>query len=226
MLLVVTNWFFHKVYWSEWIGRFNRRRKVLEQVDRMGFISGQTAGFLLLGLTSVYREGFETVLFLQNLQVTAGTGATLLGIGFGLAATTVVGVTTFALERKLPYRRMLIATGVLIGLVLGIMVGTTVHNLQGPGVDPDHSDQLPHQPRAGAVAGAVRQLAGAPRAVGRATGRLWLLRCRSPVAVPPPAKGDPAHESSDGRPRATRGGRFGIDLTLPRCGGGARAQSR
>jgi high-affinity iron transporter len=136
VLLLVTNWFFHKVYWSEWIGRFNRRRKMLEQVDRLGFISGQTVGFLLLGLTSVYREGFETVLFLQNLQVSAGTGATVLGVGFGLAATTVVGVVTFALEQKLPYKKMLIATGVLIGLVLGIMVGTTIHNLQGLGWIP------------------------------------------------------------------------------------------
>jgi high-affinity iron transporter len=136
VLLIVTNWFFHKVYWAEWIGRFHRRRRMLEQVDRLGFISGQTAGFLLLGLTSVYREGFETVLFLQNLQVSAGTGATILGVGFGLAATTVVGVVTFALEQKLPYKKMLIATGVLIGLVLGIMVGTTVHNLQGLGWIP------------------------------------------------------------------------------------------
>jgi high-affinity iron transporter len=136
VLLIVTNWFFHKVYWSEWIGRFNRRRKMLEQVDRLGFISGQTVGFLLLGLTSVYREGFETVLFLQNLQLSAGTGATVLGVGFGLAATTVVGVLTFALEQKLPYKKMLIATGVLIGLVLGIMVGTTIHNLQGLGWIP------------------------------------------------------------------------------------------
>jgi high-affinity iron transporter len=136
VLLIVTNWFFHKVYWSEWIGRFNRRRRMLEHVDRLGFISGQTVGFLLLGLTSVYREGFETVLFLQNLQVSAGTGATVLGVGFGLAATTVVGVVTFALEQKLPYKKMLIATGVLIGLVLGIMVGTTIHNLQGLGWIP------------------------------------------------------------------------------------------
>ena len=43
VLLIVTNWFFHRIYWSEWIGRFNRRRKMLEQVDRLGFISGQTA---------------------------------------------------------------------------------------------------------------------------------------------------------------------------------------
>jgi high-affinity iron transporter len=133
VLLVVTNWFFHKVYWSEWIGRFHRRRRMLEHVDRLGFISGQTLGFVLLGITSVYREGFETVLFLQNLRVSAGTGATILGVGLGLGATMIVGVATFALERKLPYRRMLIATGVLIGLVLAIMTGVTVHTLQGLG---------------------------------------------------------------------------------------------
>ncbi len=106
---------------------------MLERVDRFGFISGQTLGFVLLGVTSVCREGFETVLFLQNLRVSAGTGATILGVGLGLAATTVVGVATFALERKLPYRKMLIATGVLIGLVLAIMTGVTVHTLQGLG---------------------------------------------------------------------------------------------
>jgi high-affinity iron transporter len=136
VLLVVTNWFFHKVYWSEWIGRLHRRRRVLEKVDRFGFISGQMLGFVLLGVTSVYREGFETVLFLQNLQVSAGTGAVILGVGFGLGATAIIGVATFALERKLPYKKMLIATGVLIGIVLAVMTGVTVQNLQGLGWIP------------------------------------------------------------------------------------------
>jgi high-affinity iron transporter len=133
VLLLVTNWFFHRVYWSEWLGRFHRRRKALEKFDRFGFVSGQLVGFALLGLTSVYREGFETVLFLQNLQVSAGSQATVLGIAIGLAGTLAVGFVTFKLERKLPYKKMLIATGVLIGLVLAVMVGTTVHSLQGLG---------------------------------------------------------------------------------------------
>ncbi|HEY3612087.1 MAG TPA: FTR1 family protein [Gaiellales bacterium] len=136
VLLLVTNWFFHRVYWSDWIGRFNRRRKSLELIDRTGFLSGQTAGFLLLGLTSVYREGFETVLFLQSLQTSAGTATTLLGTGIGLAGTLAVAAAMFAMQRKLPYKRMLIVTGALIGLVLAVMVGTTVHNLQGVGWVP------------------------------------------------------------------------------------------
>jgi FTR1 family protein len=123
VLLVVTNWFFHKVYWSQWIARFNRRRKVLS-----GFF-----GLMLLGLTSVYREGFETVLFVQNLQVSAGTAACLLGSAIGLAATLGVGGLTFAAQRKLPYKKMLIATGVLIAIVLAVMTGATVHVMQGLG---------------------------------------------------------------------------------------------
>jgi high-affinity iron transporter len=146
VLLLVTNWFFHRVYWSEWLGRFHRRRKALEKFDRFGFVSGQLAGFALLGLTSVYREGFETVLFLQNLQVSAGSQATVLGIAIGLAGTLVVGFVTFKLERKLPYKKMLIATGVLIGLVLAVMVGTTVHSLQGLGWLPDTPTGFALQP--------------------------------------------------------------------------------
>jgi high-affinity iron transporter len=136
VLLLVTNWFFHRVYWSEWIGRFHRRRRALERIDRFGIFSGQLVAFTVLGLTSVYREGFETVLFLQNLQVSAGSTATVLGIAIGLAATFAVGCVTFVFERKLPYKKMLIATGVLIGLVLAVMVGTTVHTMQGLGWMP------------------------------------------------------------------------------------------
>jgi high-affinity iron transporter len=133
VLLLVTNWFFHRVYWSEWIGRFHRRRKALEKIDRTGFISAQVLGFVLLGLTSVYREGFETVLFLQSLQVSAGTVTVVEGAALGLLLTFAVGTFTFVLQRKLPYKRMLVVTGVMIGFVLVVMVGQTARTMQGVG---------------------------------------------------------------------------------------------
>ena len=68
VLLVVMNWFVHKVYWSQWIGRHHRqRRKVLERGNAV------VLGLVALGFTSVFREGFEVVLFLQNLELQAGT---------------------------------------------------------------------------------------------------------------------------------------------------------
>src|SRR5213596_2849643 len=66
VLLIVMNWFVHKVYWSEWIGRHHRRRRQL--LASTG--AGATFGLIALGFTSVYREGFEVVLFLQALKVT------------------------------------------------------------------------------------------------------------------------------------------------------------
>lgn len=133
VLLLITNWFFHKVYWSEWIGKFHRQRKRLERFDSIGFLSAQVIGLVLLGLTSVYREGFETVLFLQSLELSAGTATVVEGAGLGLAMVLGVAVLTFALQRKLPYKKMLIVTGVMIGFVLIVMVGQTARTMQGTG---------------------------------------------------------------------------------------------
>src|SRR6476659_689494 len=103
VLLVVLNWFVHTVYWSQWIGRHHRQRKKL--LAKTGFAA--TLGLIALGFTSVYREGFEVVLFLQNLQLQAGTATVLEGVAIGLAATAAVGLVTFWLHHRLPYKRML-----------------------------------------------------------------------------------------------------------------------
>jgi high-affinity iron transporter len=44
-----------------------------------------------------------------------------------------VAVATFVLERKLPYKKMLIVTGLLLTAVLVIMVGKTARTMQGVG---------------------------------------------------------------------------------------------
>jgi high-affinity iron transporter len=135
VLLIVLNWFVHKVYWSEWIGRHHRRRRQL--LGRSG--AAATIGLVALGFTSVYREGFESVLFLQNLQLKSGSGTVLEGVALGLAGTAAVGVLTFWIHRKLPYRRMLILTGVLVGAVLVVMIGGTALTFQDLGWLPRHA---------------------------------------------------------------------------------------
>jgi high-affinity iron transporter len=57
----------------------------------------------------------------------------LQGVALGLFATSVVGVITFAMQVRLPYKKMLIATGIMIGGVLLTMVGNTVHVMQSIG---------------------------------------------------------------------------------------------
>ncbi|HEX5609130.1 MAG TPA: FTR1 family protein [Solirubrobacterales bacterium] len=134
VLLLVMNWFFHRVYWTEWIKGHRDRGKVLTGAAlAAGAGAATVAGLYTLGFTSVFREGFETVLFLQALQLSSGTPVVVAGVTLGLVLTGIVGAITFALERKLPYKKMLIATGVLIALVLVVLVGNTARTMQGVG---------------------------------------------------------------------------------------------
>jgi high-affinity iron transporter len=130
VLLVIMNWFFHKVYWTKWIGKRNAQRK---RVLAGGFVGGQVVGLVALGFSSVYREGFEVVLFLQSLQLQAGTATVLEGVAIGLAGTAAVGIATFFLQQKLPYKRMLVVTGVMLGVVLVVMIGGSARTMQDVG---------------------------------------------------------------------------------------------
>jgi len=134
VLLLVLNWFVHNVYWSEWIGRHHRQRRRL--LARTG--AAATLGLVALGFTSVYREGFEVVLFLQGLELQAGSPTVLEGVAIGLAGTAVVGAFTFWLHHRLPYKRMLVLTGVLVGVVLVVMIGGTALSFQDLGWLPRH----------------------------------------------------------------------------------------
>jgi high-affinity iron transporter len=127
VLLLVMNWFFHRVYWTGWISHHNRRRKRLIDSGSMGAVMG---GMVLLGFTSVYREGFEIVIFLQNLRVIYGSSVILEGVTLGLLFTAAVGVLTFALHQRLPYKRLLVITGVMLLLVLLVSVGEEVNEMQ------------------------------------------------------------------------------------------------
>ena len=133
VLLVVMNWFFHRVYWTGWIAHHNRRRSAL--VGSAGSVSAQRTllGLALLGFTSVYREGFEVVLFLQNLRLRYGSGVVLEGVALGLVFVVAIGCLTFGLQRRLPYRKMLVATGLMLGLVLLVMVGENIQEMQQAG---------------------------------------------------------------------------------------------
>ncbi len=141
VLLLVLNWFFHKVYWTEWIAGHRKRGKELTGAVAAGATAGTAtvAGLYVLGFTSVFREGMETVLFLQALQLASGTAIVVAGVALGLAGTALVGLATFKLEQKLPYKRMLIVTGVLIAFVLFVMTGNTARSMQGVGWLPVHS---------------------------------------------------------------------------------------
>jgi high-affinity iron transporter len=147
VLLLILNWFYHRVYWQENLQNLHRRKRHLLAGAGLSLAAAQVAGLVLLGFSSVYREGFETVLFLQAMTLEAGAFTVLEGVALGLAAVSLVFVLVIALERKLPHKKMLIATGLLITWVLVVMVGTTVQSMQAVGwlaVTPIEGLELPY----------------------------------------------------------------------------------
>ena len=119
----------------------------------------------------------------------------LEGAGLGLAMTFAVGAVTFYFQRKLPYKKMLIVTGVFIGFVLVVMVGQTVRTMQGTGWVPITPIDIELPVLAGPV---VRRLPDG-RDDRRADRRRGL---RDRLLLPGP--GDEGQAARAGAPRAPR----------------------
>ena len=132
VLLVVMNWFFHKVYWTGWISLHNKKKRSLLKSANGAEASKVRLlwGLGLLGFSSFYREGFEVVLFLQSYRLRMGGTIVLEGVIAGLFFTAIVAVLTFVAHHHLPYKKMLVLTGVMLGAVLLIMVGESAFEMQ------------------------------------------------------------------------------------------------
>ena len=135
------------MYWQENLQSLHQRKRRVLAGAGLSLAAAQVLGLVLLGFTSVYREGFETVLFLQAMTLEAGALTVLQGVALGLAGVLGVFFLVIKLERKLPHKKLLIATGILITGVLLVMVGTTVQTMQKVGwigVTPIEGLELPY----------------------------------------------------------------------------------
>ena len=214
VLLLVMNWFFHRVYWTEWISSFHKRRKVLlarSESSKVAFFSAQAVGLFLLGLTSVYREGFETVLFLQSLELSAGPRATVLGALVGLAGVAVVAVRDLSPAAQASLQAHADRDRSAAGFVLLVMVGST---------------SAPCRARAGYrstrstssstigwhLAGCLPVLGDARRAGGRlalVVGSYFAAEYVGETPTPAEPAGPPRQRSSSSRPTPARRRREG-----------------
>jgi high-affinity iron transporter len=138
VLLVVMNWFFHKVYWGGWIGLHNKKKKdLLNQADGAEISDRRLIfGLGLLGFASLYREGFEVVLFLQGYYLKMGGAIVLGGALLGILLSGLMALLTFVAHQRLPYRKLLVSTGVMLGFVLLVMVGEQAQEMQLAGWIP------------------------------------------------------------------------------------------
>ena len=70
------------------------------------------------------------MIFLQNLRVTFGSSVVLEGVTLGCSSRPRSATLTFTLHQKLPYKRLLIITGMMLLVVLFVMVGEEINEMQ------------------------------------------------------------------------------------------------
>lgn len=135
VLLIVMNWFFHKVYWTGWISLHNRRKQHLLSQANQSSASRRSIlwGLGVLGFASFYREGFEVVLFLQSYKLQMGGTVVFYGAMVGIMFSGILAFLSFVGNQRIPYKRMLVLTGVLLAAVLFIMVGEQVFEMEQAG---------------------------------------------------------------------------------------------
>jgi high-affinity iron transporter len=136
ILFMVTNWVFHKMYWVGWNAKLRDLSKTAKEV-RAPFWEFLT--LLGVGFLTVYREGFETTIFMQSLLLEGGTASVLLGVFGGFLFIGTIGMLILFFGAKLPYRKLLVVTGLLVVSIMVTFVGSGVRLFQTVGWLPVHS---------------------------------------------------------------------------------------
>jgi len=135
ILLMVTNWVFHKMYWVGWNARLRDLSKSANQVRAPGW---EIFALLGVGFLTVYREGFETTIFMQSLLLEGSTTSVLLGALAGFLFIGIIGTLIVFFGAKLPYRKLLVVTGVLVVSIMVTFLGSAVRLFQTVGWLPVH----------------------------------------------------------------------------------------
>lgn len=134
VLLMVTNWVFHKVYWVGW----NAKLRKLSKSGASSESGFEWLSLVMVGFLTIYREGFETTLFLQSLILESEMKWVLVGIACGAVMVGAAGLVIFVVGSRLPYRKLLVLTGVLVVTILVTFLGSTVRLFQTVGWLPIH----------------------------------------------------------------------------------------
>ena len=146
VLLLILNWFFHSVYWTGHMAG-PARQEAAGAARRGGGVLAAPFALACSASPASTARASRRCCSCRRWCSRPARATVLLGVLVGLAATALVGVAVFSLQRKLPYKKMLMLTGAMVAWVLVVLVGTTVQMLQAVGwmpVSPIEGLQLPY----------------------------------------------------------------------------------
>jgi len=114
------------IYWTATKGR-ELKKEVERKVEAIATREA-TLGLASFAFIAVFREGFETVLFLTPFMVTDASD-TFIGAFLGMLASLGLAYAIFAIGMKINMRRFFYFTSILLVLLAGGLTGYGVHEL-------------------------------------------------------------------------------------------------
>ena len=107
-------------------------------------LSKQSAWFLfLLAFIVVYREVFETILFLTALWTQGGAGAVLAGVGCAIVVLAAIAWAMLRFSKRLPIGKFFEYSAILMAVLAVVLAGKGVAALQEAGLLDLHPLALP-----------------------------------------------------------------------------------
>jgi high-affinity iron transporter len=128
------------LYVGFWLHRQSEigRWKEFLDVKVKGFLQGKNLfGLAAISFMAVFREAFETVLFLRSIWFDGGD-ATHISLGLGVLSSLILVITlswiALTLSKRLPLRQLFTISSVLMLFLATILAGKGVHSLQETGL--------------------------------------------------------------------------------------------
>jgi len=146
MLLYIGFWLHNKTHASQWT------KFVKEKISRLVDEKNQW-GLAFLAFVVVFREAFESVIFLSSVSIkstTVGDSGILAGAASALALVFIFAVLIVKFSKRLPIRSVFQYSSFIMALLAVVLAGKGVHDFQEAGYVAIHSlPTLPNLPLLG-----------------------------------------------------------------------------
>lgn len=124
ILFYVSHWLISKTQANQW--QFFIRSTLNSALSNKNQIAIVSVGFL-----SVYREGFELILFYKALYTISTSGNMIsLGLISGFIGLAIISVLFYKFSVKIPIKEFFLVTGLLLYYMVFSFVGKGLHELQ------------------------------------------------------------------------------------------------
>ncbi len=132
ILVYIGFWLHNKTHAANW-------KAFIDDKVKAKLNSNNMLGLAVVSFIVVFREAFETILFLTSLNLEV-TGANKSGIGIGVGGAAVLvlvmGYVLTKYARKIPISKIFKITSVAISVLAVVLAGKGIHALQEGGMIP------------------------------------------------------------------------------------------